>query len=266
MRIDKFSDATLHHLGDKYYVYTLSDDDDNVFYVGKGKGNRVFSHELESKYFTGAELSEKISRIIELGDKVKRHIINYGLSEEGAFASENTLVQFLGLSNLTNKVSGHGNKKLTVEELERQFGYEPMSVKDIESNDLMLVVKLDNAFLLDEDDSVNYWTSEKLDLNNLKTRTLRAWKLDKNRAKKVKYVIGVNKSANLSVVSAFEIEETVLSKEKGRVEFHSTSNSVETQRKLGIYKKSFTDLKFGSGQSIAYVKPLKKAFGEGANQ
>src|SRR5260221_10494808 len=33
----------------KYYVYTLSKPDGTIFYVGKGRGNRILQHENEAR-------------------------------------------------------------------------------------------------------------------------------------------------------------------------------------------------------------------------
>ena len=47
--MEKFSEKSLLSLGD-YYVYGLIDPRNRkTFYIGKGTGNRVFEHELESR-------------------------------------------------------------------------------------------------------------------------------------------------------------------------------------------------------------------------
>lgn len=250
--IREFSSPVLKYLGNKYYVYTLGDEMNNVFYVGKGKGDRIFSHELESEFFTKEQLTEKHNKIKELGDKIRRNIINHHLEENEALASENTLIQFLGLRNLTNKISGHGDRLYSVEELEKRFGYLPVSKNDINTSELILVVKIDGAFDLSDDESVNYsFLQNNTDDKNLKSRTLFQWKINKSLSSKIKYVIGVNKSPELSVVSAYKIDD--YETDGKRVGFYSSSNSVQTQKELGIYRRSLCDLKFGSGNPITYI-------------
>lgn len=50
--MNKFNQATVEKL--KYYVYALTYLDDNnkeiVFYIGKGKANRIFSHFKEAQW------------------------------------------------------------------------------------------------------------------------------------------------------------------------------------------------------------------------
>ena len=53
--VKEFSNEAIDNL--KYYVYKLIDPrDGKVFYIGKGKGNRVFSHiNLSERYETKDE-------------------------------------------------------------------------------------------------------------------------------------------------------------------------------------------------------------------
>ena len=122
--LTSFSEKTLDSLNG-YYVYALLDPRDNqVFYIGKGIGNRVFSHELESGKETKSE-KQKLQRIRSIesdGFFVKRLIVNWGLSEEEAFIAEATLINLLNYIpqfQLTNEVSGHHvHESMTVEEFE----------------------------------------------------------------------------------------------------------------------------------------------------
>ena len=253
-RINHFSDSTLAYLGNEYYVYTLSNKQGEVFYVGKGIGNRVFEHELVSEFYDDKTLNKKIKIIKELCDRVERRIITFGLSENEAFAVENALINFLGLSNLTNKVSGHGKRGDTVENIERKYGFEPMSIDAIKTNSLILAVKIKDAFNLSTDENTEFDHINGIkDDNNLKSRTLGQWKISDKNIEEIKYVIGINTSAKNSVVSAYRVDGYKKNELNGRFVFYSKASSINTLKKLDLYKKSLPDLKFGSGAAIAYI-------------
>lgn len=78
----------------QYYVYCLIDPDtDKPFYVGKGKGNRVFEHAMGA--IKGSKESDKIGKINAIrcaGMRVKHVIIRHGLTENEAFKIESTLI------------------------------------------------------------------------------------------------------------------------------------------------------------------------------
>ena len=150
LHIDCFSEKALDALNG-YYVYTLIDPrDDRVFYVGKGFGNRVFSHEAESGKSDKSE-KKKLQKIREIeadGFFVKRLIVNWGLSEEEAFAAEATLINLLSYIpdiQLTNEVAGHHvHESLTAEEFEQRYGAVPLSAEDIKHS--ILVIKINKLY------------------------------------------------------------------------------------------------------------------------
>lgn len=145
-----FSEKTLRTLNG-YYVYALIDPRTNeVFYIGKGTDNRIFAHEIESGKSPKSE-KEKLKKIREIeksGFEVKRIIVNWGMTEEEAFASEASLInltKYLSEDNITNIVAGHHiHEALTVEEFERLYGAECLKSEDVRHN--ILVIKINKLY------------------------------------------------------------------------------------------------------------------------
>jgi len=128
-----FDNLTIEAL--KYYVYVLIDPRTNEpFYIGKGKGNRVFEH-VDSAINSEKE-TDKLSQIREIrssGLKVKHVILRHGLSEDESFKIESSLIDFMRYfsDTLTNEVFGQGTSEfgvLTASEIIGRYNAKPLEI------------------------------------------------------------------------------------------------------------------------------------------
>jgi hypothetical protein len=148
--IKLFSEKAVEQLNG-FYVYALIDPRNNqVFYIGKGIGNRVFSHEIESGKSPKSEKA-KLKRIQEIeaaGFDVKRVIVNWSMTESEAFAAEAALINmlsFLSADMLTNAVAGHHvHEAMTVEDFDLLYGAEHLKQEDIQHS--IMVIKINKLY------------------------------------------------------------------------------------------------------------------------
>ena len=148
--IKLFSEKAVEQLNG-FYVYALIDPRNNqVFYIGKGIGNRVFSHEIESGKSPKSEKA-KLKRIQEIeaaGFDVKRIIVNWSMTESEAFAAEAALINmlsFLSADMLTNAVAGHHvHEAMTVEDFDLLYGAEHLKQEDIQHS--IMVIKINKLY------------------------------------------------------------------------------------------------------------------------
>jgi len=134
--INKFSQKTIECI--KYYVYILVDprSDKKVFYIGKGKGNRVFNHAQGAiKNPKPEEKYEIIRDILSAGGQVEYFLIKHNLSEEEAERLEASLIDYAMLgfhSSLTNVVRGKGSDTgvNNVEEIEIMYAAKEVNIHE----------------------------------------------------------------------------------------------------------------------------------------
>lgn len=104
----------------RYYVYHLIDPrNDEVFYVGKGTGNRIKSHVREAKgrKFQNARKCERIIAIMDSGLKVDERIVFKELTEPAAYMIEAAEIDRIGRDCLTNL--SHGLEPALVKDKKR---------------------------------------------------------------------------------------------------------------------------------------------------
>ena len=91
----------------KYYVYLYIDPrDGSIFYVGKGRGNRVYSHLHDP---SESKKTRRIRDIFDNGLEPKLEILVHGLEQEDALRVEAAVIDLLGKNKLTNQVGGWGS-------------------------------------------------------------------------------------------------------------------------------------------------------------
>lgn len=158
----------------KTYVYRLIDPrDGETFYVGKGKGNRVFAHIHGEHGIEGDDLDNKMKRIREIrlaGFEVAHVIHRHGMDDATAFEVESALMDaYPGLTNKAGGIGGNEFGAMHALEIIREYASEP-------------AVFLHNAILI----SVN---RSALAESSLYEATRYAWKISSVKARKADVVL-----------------------------------------------------------------------------
>lgn len=173
----KLNQSTIEKLG--YYVYLLRDPvSGEIFYVGKGIGNRINSHSLEA-LVVGEHKSEKIKRIREItngGKDIDILVLRHGLDEGKALEIEAAAIDLLK-NSLTNIMSGHHSGErglMTLKDIELKYQAEPAIFKH-------------NVLLI----KVNKYYTADITPEELYYRTRSAWRIKEENASKVEVVCAV---------------------------------------------------------------------------
>ncbi len=264
--IKAFSEKAIDRLNG-YYVYTLIDPRNNqVFYIGKGTGNRVFSHEKESGKDPKSEKAklQKIQEIENGGYDVKRVIINWGMTESEAFAAEASLINlmsFLSADALTNAVAGHHvHEALSVEDFEIMHGAEHLQPEDIQHS--IMVIKINKLY------------RRGMNSKDLYDAVRGNWRASLNSIKRrnVEYVFGVYNQLIVAVYKPDEwhyvhdmvdvpqideLDAETLERGKDRIYFTCKNYEGLDGNQVFYLHKSIADLKINqaSQNPISYLAP-----------
>jgi hypothetical protein len=176
MATDAFPQEVAEKLG--WYVYRLIDPrNGETFYVGKGRGNRVFQHILEAVDFGGEEdaLALKIQRIkvikaagLDINHVIHRHNIE---SEEIAYQIEAAVID--AYPGLTNKVAGHDSGDYGSRHVDQLIA--EYRAIEFEAQEPLLLISIGVTF---DDENLSVYEAVRA-----------AWRLDITRASKVGLVL-----------------------------------------------------------------------------
>jgi hypothetical protein len=168
---DSFQSEVIESL--KTYVYRLIDPrNGETFYVGKGKGNRVFAHIRAERNLEGDDLDNKMKRIWEIrvaGFEVAHVIHRHGMDEATAFEVESALMDaYPGLTNSAGGVGGNEYGAMHAREIIQKYAAEP-------------AVFTHKALLI----SVNRSAAD----TSLYDATRYAWKISRAKAKEAEVIL-----------------------------------------------------------------------------
>ncbi|MBO7442488.1 MAG: hypothetical protein J6T83_05355 [Paludibacteraceae bacterium] len=182
----EFTPSVIENL--KYYVYCLVDPRTNrIFYIGKGKGNRLFNHANDALDENISSLKlETIREIRSNGLLVSYYIIRHGLKEEEAYLIESVLIDLLTYNNfntetiLTNIQSGHHQWDRGIKTVD-EIGliYDCNEIKP-NSNDRLICININKTYNNGERE-------------NIYEATRKYWKMNGRRAMSSTFVLSVYK-------------------------------------------------------------------------
>ena len=252
-KINGFNQRTIESLA--YYVYALIDPRDNrIFYIGKGKGNRIFQHAKDALDDSDQSLKLDIIRsILRDGREVGLYILRHNLTEETAYVVESVLIDLLTYSKfnktsiLANIAAGHHQWDEGIKDVDEIDSiYNCMKI-DINQKDTLLLVSLNKSF----DQAKANGVYRRIDIYE---KTRKYWKISKNAPQEIKYVLGVYKGVVRSVIEVNSWHWTTVAEDGTTFDKERCVFEGKLIEDSPYLNKDISDYPFGSGGAVRYIR------------
>jgi hypothetical protein len=228
----------------KYYVYRLIDPrNGETFYVGKGKGNRLFHHIKCAKEMEELDdVTDKIQvirDIISAGLEVIHVVHRHGMDEKEAYEVEAALIDaYPGATNIMNGSGSNDRGTMNVKEIIEKYSADEAN---FEHKVLMITI------------------NKSITEREIYEATRYAWKLSKPKAKRVEYVVAVKQGVIVDVFKPIKWLEATMDNFPGTTidrpgRFGFVGEPAEEKVRLLYLRKRIPDKyrKRGSANPIKY--------------
>ncbi len=237
--MENFSQKTLEEI--KYYVYCLRDPrTEKIFYIGKGKENRIFQHlKCAIQQETESDKLNQIREIIENNHEVEHYILRHGLEEKEAFQIEAILIDlFQTFSDISNIVRGFDSLDRgikTAADVESYYSAQPIYKKEFRHKVIL----------------ININKSYKHSNCDVYEATRKSWAMKIEKAEEAEYVLSEYKGV---IRKIYKPERWFKNDANKRCFFEGVE--VKDSGILNYYlNKQYKDKQQGQANPILYIYP-----------
>jgi hypothetical protein len=256
---DRFDDKTIEQL--QAYVYALFDPlETRPFYIGKGRGNRLFAH-VDGAISEDKE-TNKYDKIREIrarktNNRVRHVVIRHGMTDVVAFEVESALIDLANKTgaNLTNAVTGHNSIEvgmMNTDEIIRKYNAPPLE----RLHHSVVIININKRYKATREEALTF--SEAHAGKDLIYESVKqAWVIGKRR-ESVDYVLAEFKGV---IVGVYQVEPKVINGQsetwyaipgmKNRWGFHGVPAPDEV-RDLYLFKSMAHHKKRGAANPLRY--------------